>query len=177
MAGIEWGQADIQELPFGDGSFDAVVCQFGFMFVPDKVLGFRECHRVLAPRGVLLGNVWKSLDENSQVRVVNDTLASLFPDDPPRFFDTPYGYAPDRVRADLEQAGWEDMGLEDVRLDGTSPSAADYVLGFSRGSPLTHELLERGADIDAVVRSLAEALGDRAPLHVEQTALVIVARR
>src|SRR5437773_1985343 len=33
---IEWQIANAQELPFGDNTFDAVVCQFGLMFVPDK---------------------------------------------------------------------------------------------------------------------------------------------
>ena len=33
---IEWRQADATSLPFVDRSFDAVVCQFGLMFYPDK---------------------------------------------------------------------------------------------------------------------------------------------
>ncbi len=45
--GIEWKQADASALPFPDGSFDLVVCQFGLMFVPDKFAALREMHRVL----------------------------------------------------------------------------------------------------------------------------------
>ena len=33
---ILWRQADALDLPFGDAEFDAVVCQFGVMFFPDK---------------------------------------------------------------------------------------------------------------------------------------------
>jgi ubiquinone/menaquinone biosynthesis C-methylase UbiE len=33
---LKWQEADAGALPFDDGSFDAVVCQFGVMFVPDK---------------------------------------------------------------------------------------------------------------------------------------------
>src|SRR5437588_12891721 len=44
---VHWQQADASALPFPDASFDAVVCQFGFMFVPDKAAGMRESHRVL----------------------------------------------------------------------------------------------------------------------------------
>ena len=51
--GIVWQQADAQALPFDGGSFNVVVCQFGFMFLPDKVEGFREARRVLSTDGVL----------------------------------------------------------------------------------------------------------------------------
>src|SRR3712207_1379945 len=34
---VTWHQADALSLPFENASFDAVVCQFGVMFFPDKV--------------------------------------------------------------------------------------------------------------------------------------------
>ena len=177
---IEWRQADAQALPFDDGSFDVVVCQFGFMFLPDKPLGFREARRVLEPGGSLLGNVWSPLAQNPAVEAVHDKLAELFPDDPPRFFETPYGYDRERLRADVEQADWSGVILEEVRLDGESPSAAEYTLGFVRGSPLSHELAERGADVDEVheaVTGAAAAVGGDRPLRAEQAAIVITAVR
>ncbi len=45
---IEWRQADALALPFTDQSFDAVACQFGAMFFPDKVLAYKEARRILA---------------------------------------------------------------------------------------------------------------------------------
>ena len=39
---IEWRQADALALPFEDQSFDAVACQFGVMFFPDKILGLQR---------------------------------------------------------------------------------------------------------------------------------------
>ncbi len=35
---VEFKPADAIALPFPAGAFDAVVCQFGFMFFPDKVI-------------------------------------------------------------------------------------------------------------------------------------------
>jgi ubiquinone/menaquinone biosynthesis C-methylase UbiE len=55
---VEWRQADAMRLPFPDGTFDAVVCQFGVMFFPDKVKAFSEVRRVLGPGGAFVFNVW-----------------------------------------------------------------------------------------------------------------------
>src|ERR1700742_3194792 len=43
------GRLDAQHLPFTDAMFDAVVCQFGVMFFPDKKQAFSEAWRVLKP--------------------------------------------------------------------------------------------------------------------------------
>jgi ubiquinone/menaquinone biosynthesis C-methylase UbiE len=34
---VRFRPADAQQLPFDDASFDAVVCQFGVMFFPDRI--------------------------------------------------------------------------------------------------------------------------------------------
>ena len=41
LAGVEFRDADAQELPYLDAYFDTLFCQFGWMFLPDKALGFR----------------------------------------------------------------------------------------------------------------------------------------
>src|SRR6185503_7079387 len=46
---VEWRQADAMQMPFGDAMFDAVVCQFGVMFFPDRGKAMAEIRRVLAP--------------------------------------------------------------------------------------------------------------------------------
>src|ERR1700761_7911837 len=55
---IEWKQSDALSLPFADQRFDLVACQFGVMFFPDKVQGYKETHRVLKPGGRFVFNVW-----------------------------------------------------------------------------------------------------------------------
>ena len=57
---VEFQPADALALPFADGSFDTVVCQFGVMFFPDKDQSYREVYRVLTPGGRYLFNIWDS---------------------------------------------------------------------------------------------------------------------
>ena len=52
---VEWHQADAMHLPFPDGTFDAVVCQFGVMFFPDKAKAFAEARRRDAEQGLTSG--------------------------------------------------------------------------------------------------------------------------
>jgi ubiquinone/menaquinone biosynthesis C-methylase UbiE len=61
---IEFQPAAATALPFADASFDAVVCQFGVMFFPDKDKGHREAHRVLVNGGRYLFSVWDSHRHN-----------------------------------------------------------------------------------------------------------------
>jgi ubiquinone/menaquinone biosynthesis C-methylase UbiE len=58
---ITWRQADALALPFEDQKFDVVACQFGAMFFPDKVQGYREARRVLKPGGHFFFNVGPTL--------------------------------------------------------------------------------------------------------------------
>ena len=90
---FSWRQADAQELPFGDASFEAVCCQFGAMFFPDRVRGYRETRRVLKPGGYFLFNVWDRIEENIFANDVTTALAEVFPSNPPCFLArTPHGY-------------------------------------------------------------------------------------
>src|SRR5688572_14145017 len=61
---VEWRRADAMQLPFADGEFDAVVCQFGVMFFPEKAKAVSEVRRVLRSGGVFIFNVWDRLEEN-----------------------------------------------------------------------------------------------------------------
>lgn len=62
--GIAWRQGIAEELPFGDDSFDVVVCQFGLMFFSEQRQALREMQRVLKPEGRLAVAVWDTLESN-----------------------------------------------------------------------------------------------------------------
>src|SRR5262245_19258317 len=59
---VAFATADAAALAHANASFDLAVCQFGYMFLPDKQAGFREAHRVLKDGGRLLFNVWAPME-------------------------------------------------------------------------------------------------------------------
>ncbi|HJU31924.1 MAG TPA: methyltransferase domain-containing protein [Hyphomicrobiaceae bacterium] len=161
---VSWRQADALALPFADQAFDAVACQFGVMFFPDKIAGFREAHRVLKPGGHLLFNVWDRIADNEFADVVTDALATRFPSDPPRFMArTPHGYADtNAVRADVAAAGFSSIAVETVTHASRARSASDVALAYCQGTPLRNEIEARpGSPLGEATELAAEALRRR----------------
>jgi SAM-dependent methyltransferase len=172
--------ADAQELPFADGSFDALVCQFGVMFFPDKPRGMREARRVLARSGRFYFSVWDSLERNPMALTLHQTLEQLFPTDTPDFLRTPFGW---NDRAEIERvlrgAGFDKISISEVALMSESPTPMEVARGFTEGNPLGAQLQERGVtDFGPVQRAIATALGEKyghAPCRAERRALVFEA--
>lgn len=141
---IRYRAADAQDLPFEDGTFDLVVCQFGVMFYPDKVKGNSEARRVLREGGSYIAVIWDMLERNPIPREISGALERVFPDDPPTFISrAPWGYGDKaRIESDLAAAGFEDIRIETVestsRLDARSAAT-----GICQGSPLRAEIEER----------------------------------
>lgn len=180
---VEWRQADALALPFADQSFDAVVCQFGVMFFPDKVSGFSEARRVLKRGQPFLFNAWDRIENNEFAKVVLDALAELYPDDPPRFMArTPHGYHDeDLIRRHLADAGFTEIAIETVTVTSRAASARDAVFGYCHGSPWRGEIEARGgpSGLHRATQHAAEALARRfgnGPVEGRIAARVVAAR-
>ena len=180
--GVTWRQADATALPFETASFDAVVCQFGLMFFPDKAQGVREAWRVLRSGGAFVFNVWDSFAHNPVVRIVHETVARIFPESPPQFYTVPFAmHDVSAVRRLLEAGGFEDVDWERVDGVGESPSSSDAVRGLIEGNPIYQTIMERRpsarAEIEAAVAAkLAATLGER-PLRAPLRAIFFSGRR
>jgi SAM-dependent methyltransferase len=162
---VAWRQADAMQLPFPDGTFDAVVCQFGVMFFPDRARAFSEAHRVLRPGGVLIFNVWDRIEENEFADTVTAALGALFAEDPPRFLArTPHGYhAPARIAQDLGQGGFtEPPGIVTLAARSRARSPRDPAIAFCQGTPLRSEIEARDASrLGEATDVAAAAIGRR----------------
>jgi ubiquinone/menaquinone biosynthesis C-methylase UbiE len=160
---VTFQQADALALPFEDRKFDIVACQFGAMFFPDRTKGYKEARRVLNPGGHLVFNVWDEIGTNDFTNTVHQSLATVFPNDPPAFLArTPHGYHDiEKIRTELKAAGFTDISVETV--DHTSKAASPNVpaVAFCQGTPLRNEIEARGASLEAATVAATAQLAQR----------------
>jgi ubiquinone/menaquinone biosynthesis C-methylase UbiE len=72
---VEWRTGDAAALPFENATFDAVLCQQGLQFFPDRVRALREMRRVLRLGGRLAFTVWSAIGDTPYQASFADALA------------------------------------------------------------------------------------------------------
>ena len=182
LTNVTFQQADAQSLPFDDDVFDAVVCQFGLMFFPEKARAMSEFARVLRPGGLLAFNVWDSLENNRVADIAQETIAGFFETDPPDFLKVPFGYYEiDPIRELIRDAGLEAPNVHTVAATIERPDALGVARGLVEGNPGILQIRERAtADSEAIVAAVAETIDDAygpAPLRFPLQEIVFLARR
>lgn len=161
---IEWRRADALALPFEDGVFDLVCCQFGAMFFPDRISGHREAKRVLRPGGHYLFSVWDRIEENVFADEVTNSLRKLFPNDPPRFLArTPHGYHDTAlIRRELGDAGFSQVVIETRAEQSRASSPREAALAYCQGRPLRNEIEARDArGLEVATDHAASAIAEK----------------
>lgn len=178
---VAFGVADALALPFADGAFDCLVCQFGLMFFPDRDAAHREAWRVLAPNGRYLFSVWDAPRYNPFSRIGLEAAAAFFPDDPPKFLEKPFSCPEiDPIKEALIAAGFSHISVHVLPHLQAVADVAAFAKGLVFGSPLIEQIRARGAATpEAVAEKFAErfATAFGSPAHVPMQAILFDAVR
>lgn len=153
---IEYKVADAQELPFADDTFDVIVCQFGYMFVPDKTKAFSEAYRVLKKGGCFLFSTWDAIENNPIINTVNKIITGYL-DAPPQFFKTPFSmFKKDELLQLMENAHFTKSTATKIKKEATSHSALEVVKGMVTGNPIYNEIIQKDPSAPAKLIEKAE---------------------
>jgi len=135
---VEWREADAGALPFSAASFDAVFCQLGLQYFPDRQQAAREMYCVLKPGGRLVVLVWRALAHSPGFAALAATLERHVSTAAAAVMRAPFvfGDATDELRGLLVQAGFRTVRVgADVRMVRFASPAA-LVRHQVAGSPL-----------------------------------------
>jgi SAM-dependent methyltransferase len=156
---IEWHEADALKLPFDDDMFAAVVCGFGFMFMPDRQAALREARRVLTEGGILLFSIWDRIEENPHALANAEVLEAMFPGDPEMRFRMPYDMSdPGLLRQLLAGAGFRATRIETKPIAVVGADPRSIATGLIRGTPRATLIEQRGGSLEAVIDNVTETL-------------------
>jgi SAM-dependent methyltransferase len=177
---VRWQQADALALPFGDSIFDAIVCQFGVMFFPDKQVAFREALRVLKPGGRFLFEVWDRREEVAIQYTASEIVGRALSLDPGSLLAPPY-HDVTAVRADLAAAGFTDLTTERLLERSRTGSAQEAAIATYQGGVLRSHIESRGADrLEEITEAVAAALTEKfgaGPIDAPMQAILFTAAR
>lgn len=179
---VEFQPADAVSLPFADAAFDAVVCQFGLMFFPNKDMAHREAYRVLTPGGRYVFNVWDSHQHNPFARIAHEVVGRFFPNDPPRFYEIPFScHEIDPIKESLTEAGFGKVNVDVANLEKEIADLPAFARGLVYGNPLIDQIRARGGVdpdkvADAMERTLTGEFGS-APVRMPLQAIFFSATK
>jgi len=156
---VAFQTADATALPFGERRFDAVVCQFGIMFYPDRTRSHAEVFRTLVPGGRYIFSVWDAHRHNAFGRITHEVSSRLFAADPPAFYLTPFScHQIDPIKEALLAAGFDELEIAVVGLWKAVPDASAFARGLVFGNPMADQIRARGAEPELMLTELTRAL-------------------
>jgi SAM-dependent methyltransferase len=71
---IEWREGRAEALPFADGGFDLVLCQFALMFFADRTTALTEMRRVLADGGRVALHVFQGIERHPFYQALDEAI-------------------------------------------------------------------------------------------------------
>ena len=113
LKNIGFQEADAESLPFGDGSFDVVLCHLGMIHFTDRAKALEEMWRVLKLGGDLAISVWSTPDRTRVIGIVSKCVATLWPAAVIQGAPTWFDFGPEGALEKLLM----DTGFKDIKTD------------------------------------------------------------
>jgi len=154
----EFQEGDAQALSFEDDSFDAVVCGFGVMHVPDPAMALSEIRRVLKPGGRAAISTWEAPKPTNGFGVLYGAIKANGD------FNVPLPHGPDffqfsdeeKMTMALRETGFRDIAVHYVDQTWELNDSMGIVSAVSEGAVRVRGLLE--AQTEAARNAISEAV-------------------
>lgn len=179
---VDWRLCGAESMDLNDEAFDAVVSQFGLMFVEDRQKAADEMRRVLKAGGSLAVAVWDSVGQNPAYADLIDLLEQEVSAAAADALRLPFCLGePDDVTAIFAQSGFTDLGVDTRVEQARFPSTRHMVEAELRGwLPLFGIHLEESAIADVLAasdRRLRRYKADSGEAVFPTSAHIVTARR
>jgi ubiquinone/menaquinone biosynthesis C-methylase UbiE len=163
---IEFKEGDAETISLPDSAFDAVLCRWGLMFLPDLKTGLSNIYRSLVQGGHLAAAVWASTDKVPFISLaLNTVMKETNSPQPPPGIPGPFSLSDESILKDsFIKSRFTDIAIERVNVVFNFDSAEDYS-SFVHGTAapvramLANETPERREEI---LKAITESAGEYA---------------
>jgi SAM-dependent methyltransferase len=155
-AAIEYVVSPAAPLTVEDRTFDAVTCQQGLQFFPDRPASIREMYRALKPGGRVVAAVWREIAHQPAFAALDAALRESLPADQAEPYGLPFRWPKAADLADaFREAGFKGVSVDEVRHPLIFEGGIAQVISTLAASPVAATV----AQVDAETRA---RLGDSA---------------
>jgi ubiquinone/menaquinone biosynthesis C-methylase UbiE len=151
LANVEFRAADVESLDLPEASFDGALSRWSLMFAADRVRALRVVARLLVPGGVLAAAVWSRPQDVPTISLAFRVIAERLELGPPPPGPGPFTMCePDAVRAELDEAGFDEVEIDEVVVPFRFASVNEFVR-FARDvlpPGMKRQLRERCGSVD-----------------------------
>jgi len=129
LGNLEFRQMDAEAMDLPDASFDAILCRFGLMFLPNLDAALRTILRLLVPGGCFAAAVWSTPDKVPSSSIARGTIMRelQMPPTAPGTHDSFSLSDPVALKHRLDQAGFVDLHVETMYAHYEWSSPDTYV--------------------------------------------------
>ena len=141
-APIEWKQADVTTLPFSDDTFDALLCQQGLQYFPDRFLALKEIKRVLVDEGRIVFSVWRPIEFSPLYLTLHKALETYINREAASILLSAYTLSdPMQLKALFEGAGFKNVKIRIVIRQMRYSPLEEFLFGSLSASPFANDIL------------------------------------
>ena len=155
---IEWLEGSAVKMPLPDAAFDALVCQQGLQFFPERPAALSEMRRLLKRGGRLALSCWRSIEHTPGYHVLEQALARRIGPEKAALPPFSFGDA-EAIRGLIVGAGFREVKLRAEVKMLRFRSAEHLVRAVVGGAPsMMGALTGQGEGVlDAIIVEMTEA--------------------
>ena len=141
--GLEFVQASADAIPFDDGDFDALTCQQGLQFFPDRRAGLAEMRRIVRPGGQVVVATWCDPSQ-SGFAVIARVLTRHLGESVGNIMLAPFVINQEAdLRGLLEEAGLSQIVVERETIEARYADPDEYAIKVMMAGPMAGPLMEQ----------------------------------
>src|SRR5262245_4818660 len=171
---IEFREGDAETISLPDSAFDAVLCRWGLMFLPDLREGLSNIYSSLVNGGYLAAAVWASPDKVPFLSVsMNTVVKKTGKPMPPSGTPGPFKLADQSIITDaLSKCGFKDIVVERINVIFTFSSPEEYTqFNQAIAAPINAMLADQSKERK---EEIWKAVTESASRYVDATGSVIL---